>query len=554
MSVNSKARGATSIEQLLIEMKMKMQVLETRIRERDGVSSLETKIKAGGGGVSGPTGSSGFLATEGDTMIGPIAYFPKLQPIDTSDGSLNVARDFGEAFSSRVIVSNLTAAPGINFIHGAAYAGQLLILQGILTETFTVFNGVGNIRTFDGADIVVTDNQNVWLIFDSIANEWAAIGAAGGGGSGLSDPIILNENDHGSLALINELVDWSTHNFHRMTVTDDISITMQNLPAAGKWEQVIIEITQDAIGGHAVTFLDTFANGVTPTINPGANSKTTVVFYAYNDGGNVILAFDVNSNFTEFPEFDHGTVGPAAINIDWGDANFQRMILAGDVTITHTNLPSPGNWQEVVVEYTQDITGGHAVTYTQGFANGVTPIVNQPATAKTTVVFYAYNTGVITILLAFETTTTRDFIHATKVANQAPPLTVGNPALFDSILSNSGITVAAGVFSGFKAGRTYECECSMAILNAVLPTACVDFQFFDVAGATLIGSRGDAILSGQNATDSSQPVAKAIFKPTANTDTLELRFGFNNDLVNTFMYGMGIAGTPQTYVMIKEIT
>ena len=184
MSVNGKARIAPTMEQLMITLSSRIALLEAMLRERDGISSLETKPIGTAGALSAASGTSGALRIEGDTMIGPIAFFPKLQAIDISDGSLNISREFGEAFTSRVIVSNLTAAPGINYIHGAAFAGQILLLQGVLTETFTIFDGTGNIRTFDGNDIVVTDNQNVWLVFDSIANEWAAIGGAGGSGAG----------------------------------------------------------------------------------------------------------------------------------------------------------------------------------------------------------------------------------------------------------------------------------------------------------------------------------------------------------------------------------
>ncbi len=377
------------------------------------------------------------------------------------------------------------------------------------------------------------------------------------GGSGLQDPIILNENDLGTIGFINQLIDWSTNNFYRAVVNGDVVITMENLPATGKWEQVVLEITQDVVGGHPVTFSDTFANAVVPNINTGANSKTVITFYAYNDGVNdIILAFDTQSNFNAYPEVDLGTLGPAVVNIDWSLGNFQRMVLSGDVTITHTNLPLPLQWQQVIVEYTQDLVGNHNTTYTQSFGNGVVPLVNLNPTAKTSVVFYAYNTGVITIILAFETMSggNTNFLHASKVANQAPPLTVGTTATFDSILSNSGLTVAAGIVSGFRAGRIYECECSIAILNAVSPAANISFQWNDIANATLIGTRGDCILTTQLAVDSGQPVAKAVFSPLLDTDTLEVQFTFNNDLVNTFMYGMGIAGTPASYIMIKDIT
>lgn len=180
MSVNSKARKSTSIEDLLYEYKRENQLLHALLRDRKGFSASETKPIGTSGGVSAAAGSSGFLKTEGDTMIGPIAFFPDLAVIDAVDDSINISKDAQIAFTSRAIVS-AAASTDLTWIHGAAFAGQILMIQGILTETFTIKHGLGNIRSFDGSDIDIVDNQNVWLVFDSIANEWAAVGGSGGG-------------------------------------------------------------------------------------------------------------------------------------------------------------------------------------------------------------------------------------------------------------------------------------------------------------------------------------------------------------------------------------
>jgi hypothetical protein len=259
-------------------------------------------------------------------------------------------------------------------------------------------------------------------------------------------------------------------------------------------------------------------------------------------------------------EFNHGNQGPVALDIDWSVANFQRMILTGGVGITHINLPSTGKWEQLVLEFIQDSFGGHFVTFTQGFANGVVPLVNLAPGSRTTVVFYSYFEAV-SFILAFETRSAgnTNFIHATKAVNQVAPLTVGIHAEFDTALSNAGLVVStgagqlSGIFSGFRAGRIYECECFMAIQNGILASD-VSFQFYDIALAALIGSRGNALGTAAAIGDSGQQSAKTIFSPAADTDTLEVRFTFNNDLVNNIMYGIGGAGDPQSYVVIKDIT
>lgn len=414
-----------------------------------------------------PTGN--YLAREGDSMIGPIALGP---PIDftievDANNTINISPNLqNNQYSSNVQLDDLQPNSSVlDIIAGAAFDGQILVLRTFApTVPYTISQGTipngGNIQTPDSNDIVLGDLQMLVLVFDealiinaNTGGTWRVLaGASGGGGpGGLSDPIILNEVDLGDIGFLNQLIDWSAANFYRAKLNGDITITMENLPVAGKWEQLVLQFTQDIVGSHSVTFTDVFANAVVPIINPGPNSITTVVFYAYNDGVNKILAFDVLSNFGP-------VIGP-------------------------------------------------------------------------------------------------EYGHFTKVANQPPPLTVGTPALFDSVVSANGLAIdLAGNISGLRAGHIYECECFMSILNNVNPAACLNFQFFDVANALLIGTHGDAILTGQLTLNSAQPSARAIFVAAADTDTLEVHFTFNNDLIDTFMFGMGIAGTPESYIIVKDIT
>ena len=51
---------------------------------------------------------------------------------------------------------------------------------------------------------------------------------------------------------------------------------------------------------------------------------------------------------------------------------------------------------------------------------------------------------------------------------------------------------------------------------------------------------------------SSQPSAKAIFTPVANTDTVEVQFTTNTDAPGISMLG-SLVGQPESYVVIKEI-
>lgn len=254
-----------------------------------------------------------------------------------------------------------------------------------------------------------------------------------------------------------------------------------------------------------------------------------------------------------------GTRGFLTQLIDWSTNNFYRVILNGNIGILMEKLPALGKWQQLIIEFTQDATGGHTVNYNDIFANGVVPLTNLLPGAKTTVVFYAYNIGT-SVILAFETRSAgnTNFIHAIKAADQAAPLTVTSHAEFDTVINNSGIAVStgagqlSGIFSGFRAGRTYECECFIGMRDTI--AASLGYCWVDIATGFFIGSRGFVgTLDNTGLFQSQQPSAKTIFKPTADTDTLEVQFTTNTDVTGIVMLG-SLPAQPESYVVIKDIT
>lgn len=152
------------------------------------------------GGTIGPSDSGADrLLRSGDTMIGPIAYYPIATLI--SGGIITVAEN-GGAFTSRVIAGTEGAAADddLDTIAEAKHAGQYLILQGTLTQTIHIKHGTGNIRTLTGSDVDLVGNQNIILVFDSIANEWAQVSAPSGGG--LTNPL-TSDLDFGTFDALN---------------------------------------------------------------------------------------------------------------------------------------------------------------------------------------------------------------------------------------------------------------------------------------------------------------------------------------------------------------
>lgn len=157
-------------------------------------STLSALGSTGGDSNNSPLEASGnYLAKAGDTMIGPIAFFPVFTEIVS--GIINIS-DVTDFHSSNVVTGTegVGSTDDLDRIDGARFAGQLLFLQGTIGEVITINNdpsgtGTGgfNIRTPDGNPFTLTGNQNIILKFDSITNQWVIIAGAGGGGSNVPD-------------------------------------------------------------------------------------------------------------------------------------------------------------------------------------------------------------------------------------------------------------------------------------------------------------------------------------------------------------------------------
>ena len=69
------------------------------------------------------------------------------------------------------------------------------------------------------------------------------------------------------------------------------------------------------------------------------------------------------------------TTSPAtgAISLDLSAANIFRLDLTGNVTVTFTNPPAAGSTSVATIIAIQDVSGGHAITWTGGAYAGGTP-------------------------------------------------------------------------------------------------------------------------------------------------------------------------------------
>lgn len=165
---------------------------------------------------------------------------------------------------------------------------------------------MGKARRFSIYDKSVSDTRRTVETYGlerqkkSITSSFRGIPFSGSSGdtsssssSGIQDPIIVNENDLGTINGSNN-IDWSAANFHRCIIDGNTTFTMTNLPPAGKYETVVLEIKQDGTGNHTVSFIDSFLNSHEPVINLVANGVTSLAFYTYDDGTDRILGFNTN--------------------------------------------------------------------------------------------------------------------------------------------------------------------------------------------------------------------------------------------------------------------
>lgn len=201
--VNGPASNSnTLVDELL---KMKRDKAKSFGIARQNFSGIGSSIGGAGskGGDSAKGGSGeAYLKTGGDTMIGPIAYYPKAGII--SGGVLDIGLD-SSAYSTRVIVTGQGGLDDdLDTIANVAHAGQMLYLQPILTNDITLKHNTDNIFNPQGTDVVVAGGQTVILQWDTVvhANKWVIL--TGNGVTGAGD----NLGDHTAT----EALDMATFN------------------------------------------------------------------------------------------------------------------------------------------------------------------------------------------------------------------------------------------------------------------------------------------------------------------------------------------------------
>jgi hypothetical protein len=168
----------------------KIKSQQTDIKTLFSMLNSTYRVAAQQGGFRTGTGSPSvvndlYLRVKGGTMQGAIAFAPRIITL-TSSKLVDIAQDTDD-FTSRLIISN-GGAFELKFIDGggtngqAQFNGQLLFLQGVLTETIVIVNNNGNgdltdgnIDTLSGSNFTLTGDEIIMFQFDSTSAKWKQI-------------------------------------------------------------------------------------------------------------------------------------------------------------------------------------------------------------------------------------------------------------------------------------------------------------------------------------------------------------------------------------------
>jgi len=141
------------------------------------------------GGSSTPSGieTQERLKTSGDSMVGAIAYYPKIATI--SSGAIDVIRsdtlgDLTDDYTTYLIVTPVGVADDLDTISNPSNAGQLIHLEANSTGTITLKHNTGNIFIPSESDHTISAGGFATLIYDVAihTDKWVLVSSSEAGG------------------------------------------------------------------------------------------------------------------------------------------------------------------------------------------------------------------------------------------------------------------------------------------------------------------------------------------------------------------------------------
>jgi len=334
-------------------------------------------IPSGAGAIGTSPVSGNFLRTEGDSMIGPIAYFPRIAQL-TTNGELTISAGTNQYSTYVIVLGEGGADDDLVTITGAAFSGQVLYMQANSTTAITIKDGTGNIRTGGIGDVTVLANGIAILIFDPTVGsggQWALVaygaGSGGGGGDNLGNHIMTQALNNNTFSHIN-YVGW-TGLVQQSQVVDGTGTTW-TLPSGDSYKFQVdadteLEITSIGLAvRESIQFDDRAADPTAPS-ELQRNGADLKVF----SGGAVRNLSDIAAGAAEVPTWtqNHDTDGFNLIIDQDGDSGLimDRDALVGDDQLGIA-LNGLGTIDYLFTDSVFNIKGNTITEFT-GWTNGV---------------------------------------------------------------------------------------------------------------------------------------------------------------------------------------
>jgi hypothetical protein len=287
---NGKAVTKKSLVDEII--KLKRQNVKSYGQQRQRVSSgayIGTSGQKGGSDSNDLTTS--YIKTAGDTMIGPLAFYPKTEFV--ASGVLDVAESTG-SYSSRIIVSGQGgSADNLVRIGGASHAGQILFLQAVNTIPITLKHytdegsAKGNIFIPGGSDYTVDSKEIVLLQWDTINVNPAHASS----GTEYGQWTLISSSDGSSL-----LTSTNTWTGVNTFTGNSFSVTSPNI-YLGDHSSDTVHIT----GGISSTGVNTFTGASVFTASTfSVTSANIFLGDSSSDTINISGVLNLNTNYEKF--------------------------------------------------------------------------------------------------------------------------------------------------------------------------------------------------------------------------------------------------------------
>lgn len=286
-------------------------------------------------------------SVKGALFQGNVGFDQQTVQLDVVTFTINLLNDGGGTAVSisstdRFVSLSAGTTADLTTITGVQRPGQRLVLYNTLTNTITIKHTAAatanTIRTPDGNDFEFLPDMAVSLTYDISSAQWRII--SGGGGGGLSEPVILTINTITPQTLpTTSVVDWSKNPNH-ITLDRDVEFSFSNLPASGSYEGVLVIIDVDGTGGYAAPVWPASVTNP-PTVPTTANLRTSVMLYTI-DGGTVVthatsVGSSVGGNVPDgSAQFQH---------LEWNGSSWvnQQVLQFGSTPATAGNLRFPNN-------------------------------------------------------------------------------------------------------------------------------------------------------------------------------------------------------------------